>query len=82
MSHPASSLQLKSCLGMRVSGTPFTPKLMHMSHNFAQSIVMTVFAAEADASVSSSSVYEYLTVAHRPCLLLFHMASQQDVVMW
>ena len=38
---------------MQVSATPFTSKLMHMLHSSAQSIVMTVVAAEAAASVSS-----------------------------
>ena len=40
-------------LGMRVSATPLTPKLMHMLHNAGQSIFITVVAAEAAASVTS-----------------------------
>ena len=48
---------------MGVSATPFTPKLMHMPHNFAQSTVATVVAAEAAASVSP----EWLCPAH--CIL-------------
>ena len=39
--------RLKGHLGMRVSATPLTPELMHMPHNFAQSIGITVVAAKA-----------------------------------
>ena len=42
-------LRLKGHLGMRVSATPLTSKLMHMPQNFAQSIM--VDSAEAAASV-------------------------------
>ena len=51
MSHAANcsqhwaSSRLEGHLGMRVSATPLTPKLMHMPHNSAQSTVITVVAA-------------------------------------
>ena len=38
---------------MRVSATPLTPKLMHVPHNSAQSVVVTVGDAAAAAFVSS-----------------------------
>ena len=43
----------KGHLGMRVSATRLTPKLVHMPHNAAQSVVVTVLASEAAASVSA-----------------------------
>ena len=46
-----SQSQNKGHLDMRVFATP--PKLMHMPHNFAQSINVTVNAVEAAAFVSS-----------------------------
>ena len=44
---------LRDHLSIRVSLTPLKPKLMRMAHNSAQSVVTTVVAAEAAASVSS-----------------------------
>ena len=50
--HPAGevvrhhSLRLRGHLGMRVSATALTPKLMLMPHNSAQSIVVTADAAD------------------------------------
>ena len=53
-------------LGMRVSVTPSTPKLMHMPHNTAQSIEFTVAAADAAASVLYRRLSCSCAVACRP----------------
>ena len=39
-------LRLKGHLGMKVSATPLTPKLMHTPHSSAQSRTITVAAAD------------------------------------
>ena len=45
----AAAVRLKGLLGMRVSATLLTPKLMHRPHNSVQIIFITVVTAEAAA---------------------------------
>ena len=52
----ACSWRLRGLLGMRVSVTPLTPKLMHMGHNTTQNIDSSSMLLHDSLPVSASNV--------------------------